>query len=154
MDRLVAGPFKRVESVRREADPMRNPKEYPELYVRFLVYFNVDRDYYECHEVMEELWLEEGRDPFYQGLLQVAVGLFHFRRENISGARKLFTSALSKLKPYPDRFRGIDLGRLRQEVEEYLERLKNYELQPFSFYDLNISIIDEDLRNRMEKGGA
>src|SRR5690606_41419457 len=63
-------------------------------------------------------WLEEGRNPFYQGLLQVAVGLFHFRRENINGAKKLFASALSKLQPYPDRYMGIDLGRLRREVED------------------------------------
>lgn len=133
---------------------MENPQTYPDRYIRFFIYFNIDRDYYECHEVMEELWLEEGRNPFYQGLLQVAVGLFHFRRENINGAKKLFASALSKLQPYPDRYMGIDLGRLRREVEEYLERLKNYESQPFAFYDLNISIIDEELRKRIQKGGV
>ncbi|MBO2532410.1 MAG: DUF309 domain-containing protein [Thermoactinomycetaceae bacterium] len=134
---------------------MESPRnEYPDQYVRFLVYFNIDRDYYECHEVMEELWLEEGRDPFYQGLLQVAVGLFHFRRENISGARKLFASALSKLRPYPERYMGIDLGRLRKDVEAYLKRLESYERTPFPYYDLNISIIDRDLRNRIHKGGA
>ena len=48
---------------------------------------------------------------------------------------------------------GIDLGRLRREVEEYLERLKNYESQPFAFYDLNISIIDEELRKADQKRG-
>ena len=134
---------------------MESPKkEYPDRYVRFLMYFNIDRDYYECHEVMEELWLEEGRDPFYQGLLQVAVGLFHFRRENISGARKLFASALSRLRPYPERYMGIDLGRLRKDVEAYLKRLESYERTPFPYYDLNISIIDRDLRNRIHKGGA
>lgn len=133
---------------------MENPQAYPDLYVRFLIYFNMDRDYFECHEVMEELWLEEGRDPFYQGMLQVAVGLFHFRRKNIEGAKKLFASALSRLEPYPDRFMGIDLGRLRQEVKVYLERLRNYETNPFPYYDLNIAIVDGDLRKRIKKGGA
>ena len=33
---------------------------YDEKFVHFIVLFNVDQDYFECHEVMEELWLEEG----------------------------------------------------------------------------------------------
>ena len=75
---------------RREANSDGSPRnEYPDEHAPFFGAFQIDRDYYECHEVMEELWLEEGGDPFHQGLLQVAVGLFHFRRENINGARKL-----------------------------------------------------------------
>ncbi|GJM74097.1 hypothetical protein HMSSN036_63130 [Paenibacillus macerans] len=61
---------------------------YEPLYVAYLVYFNRDRDYFECHEVLEELWLERDHDPLYKGLLQVAVGLFHARSGNVSGGRK------------------------------------------------------------------
>ena len=38
---------------------------YEPLYVAYLVYFNRDRDYFECHEVLEELWLERERDRRY-----------------------------------------------------------------------------------------
>ena len=61
---------------------------------------------------MEELWLEEGRNPLYQGLLQVAVGLYHHHNGNTSGSKKLLTLALEKLMAYPEEALGINLGRL------------------------------------------
>lgn len=117
---------------------------YDPLYVQFLHYFNRERDYFECHEVMEELWLEEGRDPLYQGLLQVAVGLYHARNTNISGAIKLLTGAVEKLERYPEHRLGIDLDKLIADSREYLERLQS-EGESFSFYDLDIVITDPQL---------
>ncbi|MDR6225949.1 putative metal-dependent hydrolase [Desmospora profundinema] len=119
------------------------------LFIRFLYHFNVDRDYYECHEVLEELWLEEGRDPLYQGLLQVAVALFHCRNGNLNGARKLFRQALDKLRNYPGESLGIDLARLRRKSEAYLADLERAGEAPFLFYDLDIEVVDPDLRKRL-----
>jgi uncharacterized protein len=118
---------------------------YDRLYVEFLYYFNEARDYFECHEVMEELWLEEGRNRLYQGLLQVAVGLYHHFNGNTSGSIKLFTAALDKLEHYPADALGIDLAKLTQDSRLYLEQLIQYKLRPFEPYDLNIVIQDEQL---------
>ncbi|CAH0117574.1 hypothetical protein PAE9249_00033 [Paenibacillus sp. CECT 9249] len=115
---------------------------YDPLFVQFIVYFNVKRDYFECHEVMEELWLEEGRDLLYQGLLQVAVALYHHRNGNISGATKLFRGAVEKLERYPERILGIELGLLLNDARAYLAKLERYEEAPFAHYDLNIVIAD------------
>jgi hypothetical protein len=122
---------------------------YDRLYVEFLYFFNVTRDYFECHEVMEELWMEQGRSPFCQGLLQVAVSLYHFRGGNRSGAVKLMTAAIDKLSPYPAATWGIDLGRLLEECREYLARLERYSSQPFEFYDLDIVITDPALEKEV-----
>ncbi|MDT2309670.1 DUF309 domain-containing protein [Paenibacillus larvae] len=46
---------------------MKTP--YNPLLIAFVYHFNETEDYFECHEVLEELWMEEGRDIFYQGLL-------------------------------------------------------------------------------------
>ncbi|WP_238323048.1 DUF309 domain-containing protein [Gorillibacterium massiliense] len=46
-----------------------NSREYDPLYIAFIWHFNGDRDYFECHEVLEELWLQENHDLLYQGLL-------------------------------------------------------------------------------------
>lgn len=119
--------------------------KYDRLYVQFLVYFNYRRDYYECHEVLEELWLEEGRSPLYQGLLQIAVGLYHHRNGNVSGSMKLFTAGLDKLGRYPSHSLGIDLAALIQESTEYLDKLKHVFDIPFEFYDLSIHILDASL---------
>ncbi|GGD55230.1 DUF309 domain-containing protein [Paenibacillus nasutitermitis] len=102
------------------ADEMR----YDERLVHFIVLFNVDEDYFECHEVMEELWLEEGRNTLYQGLLQAAVGLHHWRNDNFSGAVKLFAQAENKLAPYPPILLGLDLAMLRHDIAVVLAPLR------------------------------
>jgi predicted metal-dependent hydrolase len=119
---------------------------YSYLYLLFLYYFNFKRDYYECHDVMEELWLEEQRDKFLQGMLQIAVGLYHYRWNNVRGSILLFEGAIEKLTPYPDRVRGINLKKIRSEAVDYLHKLRKHEEEPFEFYDLTIEILDEELR--------
>ncbi|MBP1989234.1 DUF309 domain-containing protein [Paenibacillus eucommiae] len=118
---------------------------YDRLYVEFLYYFNEARDYFECHEVMEELWLEEGRNTLYQGLLQVAVGLYHHFNGNSNGSLKLFTAALEKLSPYPRDIMGIDLEKLLDDSRDYVERLQQYSSAPFEPYDLDIKVLDPNL---------
>jgi hypothetical protein len=126
-------------------------QRYDRLYVEFVYYFNVERDYFECHEVMEELWMEEGRAPLYQGLLQVAVGLYHYRNGNVSGAVKLFTTAVEKLEPQRPEVMGIDLARLVEDSRKYLLLLDRLPGEPFAFYDLDIRIIDPELHELVEE---
>ncbi|WP_240675764.1 DUF309 domain-containing protein [Ammoniphilus sp. CFH 90114] len=115
------------------------------LYIEYLYYFNEERDYYECHEVMEELWLLEGKNKLLQGLLQVAVGLHHFRNDNITGAIKLFEQAMAKhQEPWSGEL-GINKERLFHEVQMYLYKLYDYNNKPFPFYDLTIEITDPSL---------
>ncbi|CAG7650884.1 DUF309 domain-containing protein [Paenibacillus allorhizosphaerae] len=123
---------------------------YDRLYVQFIYYFNIARDYFECHEVLEELWLEEGRDPLYQGLLQVAVGLYHHQNGNVSGSIKLFTAALEKLEGHPAETLGIDLESLREQSRLYLQKLHRLQQEPFAFYDLDIRIVDPMLEEGVE----
>jgi predicted metal-dependent hydrolase len=123
---------------------------YAYQYLLFLYYFNIKRDYYECHDVMEDLWLEQQRDRFLQGLLQIAVGLYHFKWHNIPGAILLFEGAVEKLEPYPEVKEGIHLGKIREEANHYLIKLSSYEAQPFSYYDLSIEIIDPELQEMVD----
>ncbi|MUG65539.1 hypothetical protein CHH75_08815 [Paenibacillus sp. 7541] len=127
---------------------------YEPLYVAFLVYFNRDQDYFECHEVLEELWLKKDRDPRYKGLLQVAVGLYHFRNGNIRGGYKMLSSAAERLIPYAEDELGIRLGKLVGQVQDYAGRLADYEAHPFPYADLTIEIWDPKLRLAVEQAGA
>ncbi|MDB5054906.1 MAG: hypothetical protein JWM44_2956 [Bacilli bacterium] len=120
-------------------------KVYDPLYVQFIYYFNIERDYFECHEVMEELWLEEGRAPLYQGLLQIAVGLYHHWNGNVGGSIKLFSQGIDKLQHFPEHTLGIDLARIVTESREYVEKLLRIEQEPFEFYDLNLILLDPRL---------
>lgn len=115
-----------------------------ERYWAFISYFNTDRDYFECHEVMEELWLEEGRHPLLQGLLQAAVGLHHWGNDNLTGAVKLTEAGLAKLSPFGDVALGLDLARLREEMAITLALLTERPTDaPFRTYELVVT--DEPL---------
>ncbi|MBY9082461.1 DUF309 domain-containing protein [Paenibacillus sp. HN-1] len=126
---------------------------YDPLYVAYLVYFNRDRDYFECHEVLEKLWLATERNPLYKGLLQVAVGLYHFRDGNIRGARLMLESAEARLRDYPAETLGIRLDALLQEVRGYIRRLNSFDVKPFEYRDLTIPIVDENLRAAVAAAG-
>ncbi|WP_019424301.1 MULTISPECIES: DUF309 domain-containing protein [unclassified Paenibacillus] len=122
---------------------------YDCLYVQFIKLFNEKRDYYACHDVMEELWLEEGRKPLLQGLLQIAVGLYHFQNGNHRGAIKLLEAALDKLSLHPEYIMGIHLEKLRHDAGEMLALLlRSPELPPFC--DLTIVIADERLQQEVD----
>lgn len=71
---------------------------YPKAYLDYLYHFHCDRDYFECHEVLEEYWKEKDaaqREIHWVGLIQVAVGLYHHRRGNFKGALRMLQNAHS-----------------------------------------------------------
>ncbi len=92
---------------------------YPEAYVRFLAHYHGDRDFFECHELLEEYWKEHPSSPYrdeWVGLIQAAVGMYHYRRGNVAGAAKSFAGALRRGSPA--RLQGLGL-----DAERWLERL-------------------------------
>jgi|GEM_PF-559980 len=118
---------------------------YEPLYIDYLIYFNRDQDYFECHEVLEELWLEQDRDPFYKGLLQIAVGLYHFRNRNLRGGRMMLQSAVELLEHYPEHTGGIELGQLVEKVKKLVRGLTGPGAEDVPYRDLTIRIWDETL---------
>ncbi len=85
-----------------------------------------EREYFACHDVLEELWGETlGSDrDFYQGLLHAAVSLHHLSEGNPAGARKMHVSTLRYLASYGGSFEGVNLDRLRAELVACFESLK------------------------------
>lgn len=98
--------------------------DYEPLYLAGIEKFN-ECDYYESHELWEELWTDD-RGPsrkFYQGLIQVAVALFHFGNGNLRGARKLHGTARGYLEPYLPHHLGLDLTRFLGAFDDCLAEL-------------------------------
>jgi len=72
------------------------------------------REWFECHETVEDLWIgEEGevRD-FYQGLIQVAVALHHWQNGNFGGAVSLLRGGTEYLRRAADRCQWVDVAAL------------------------------------------
>jgi len=90
----------------------------PKEYQKGVRLFNEGR-YFECHDVLEELWTETFGEErsFYQGLIQAAVAMFHLENNNLGGAARMFEAACAKLRAYPPRYRGIDLRRFLEDLD-------------------------------------
>lgn len=96
------------------------------------------REFFACHDVLEELWNETLGDEreFYQGLIHAAVALFHFGEGNLGGARKMYGSALHYLAPYPPRYLGVDLQRLVSGLRTCFAEL----LEPHAAYPHGLTL--------------
>lgn len=84
---------------------------YPKEYYEFFICFN-EGDYYTCHDLLEELWMEDKTDLFFKGLLQMSVAIYHYEYGNVKGARLMMQAAHSYLQSYRPRHWGLDLEKV------------------------------------------
>jgi uncharacterized protein len=82
--------------------------------------------FFECHETLEEIWLEEHGEErrFYQGIIQIAAGYFKWEQGVPAGAIKLWHSGLEKLGPYTPAYLGINVESFVKAVQENLAELE------------------------------
>ncbi len=69
---------------------------YPKEYINFLVHFHGDRDFFECHEILEDYWKRtqpRNKKSILAGLILLAVSNYHHRRDNFPGAGKTLKKA-------------------------------------------------------------
>jgi hypothetical protein len=91
---------------------------------RGLAHFNA-RQFFEAHEVWEELWLceAEPEKTFLQGLIQLAAGFHHYGRGNLRGTKSLLAAGIVKLGGFPGDHRGIALVALRAAAQRWMKIL-------------------------------
>jgi len=82
--------------------------------------------FFECHETLEELWLEEHGDDrkFYQAIIQIAAGYYKLQQGVPVGSIKLWHMGLEKLAAYRPIFLGVNVDRLIDEVKKNLAELE------------------------------
>lgn len=95
------------------------------LFLQGIALFN-DRQFFECHEVLETLWNQEEGDKkqLTQGLIQLAVGYYHLLRDNRLGASKLLKKAYARLQPLAPNHSGLKLDSLLLAVEKTMSQLE------------------------------
>jgi predicted metal-dependent hydrolase len=89
---------------------------YPASFLQFTEKFNAG-EYYECHDLLEEIWMENKSDKFLQGLLQLAVGLYHLEYGNVKGAREMLGSARKYLSRYEPLHGGLDVEQIIRYIQ-------------------------------------
>ncbi len=132
---------------------------YPKAYLDYLYHFHCDRDYFECHEVLEEYWKEKDvadREMHWVGLIQIAVGLYHHRRGNFKGALRMLQNAHSIICKESAAINalGLDSGELVKLLEERMDCVrmgKAYSSLSLPIADPELQLSCEDMANKSRK---
>jgi len=97
------------------------PELEKKLYYEGIQLFN-EHEYFDAHEAWEDVWhMAWGiKHDFYQGLIQCAVALEHYRRSNPRGVVSLYKSYQPKFRDVPPRFMGLDVCEFLAAMEQVL----------------------------------
>ncbi len=105
-------------------------------YLGYFTCFNAGQ-YYEAHDVLEDLWLVDRADPesvFYKGLIQFAGAFVHLKkqsewplhpkhRERLAPAARLFKLAAKSLQPFAPNHRQLSIERVRGLCSDFSARI-------------------------------
>jgi predicted metal-dependent hydrolase len=99
--------------------------------------------FFECHETLEELWLEEHGEErrFFQAIIQIAAGYFKLQQQVPVGAVKLWRTGLEKLMAYQPVYLGMNVEALMQNVQANLASLESARARGAPTPDLEIPSI-------------
>lgn len=121
------------------------------LYVDYFAYFNKNQDYFECHEVLEEYWktLAPGdKSHVLVGLVQLATGMYHWRRGNTTGARRILIKAVRCLQAQAQHelLSVVHTESLQNNLTQALQQLE----QGAPFAPFTIRLTNEALQTRVD----
>jgi predicted metal-dependent hydrolase len=70
--------------------------------------------FFECHETLEDLWMDEPRPirRLYQGILQIGVAFHHLRKARYRPVCTLLARGSAYLKPFAPSCMGVDVAHL------------------------------------------
>ncbi len=103
----------------------------PEEFWQGIEQFNAGQ-FYACHDILEALWIDsiEPDKTFYQGILQIAVGLYHLGNRNRRGAMILLGEGSNRLRRYLPSYGGINVEELFTQSVDLLKTLQQESLEP------------------------
>lgn len=120
---------------------MRCCEEYPSRQLLLAVRQFNGKEWFECHETLEDLWIGESGEmrDFYQGILQVGVALHHWRNGNFRGAVSLFESGTGYLRKVRPVCQRVAVAELIQDADKVWSAL--IELGPGRMAELDPQLI-------------
>lgn len=119
---------------------------YPNEYILFLVHFHGDRDYFECHEILEEYWKQvdkANKQSIWVAFILLAVSCYHFRRGNYAGALKTIRKSLNIFQIQNKEMNKYGLHKNKLLMD--LKQLEKNIVHKRPFHELNLPIYDEQL---------
>ncbi len=108
-------------------------------------------EYFEQHETLEELWIDEPRElrRLYQGILKIGVGFYKLRLGNYRGTVNHLRGGIAYLQRFNDICLGVDVARLIREATEVLDGVVELGPDRLAEYDVwklpKVQVVTEDV---------
>ena len=103
-------------------------RQLPANYLGYFDCFNRGL-YYEAHDVLEELWLAQGKAGtnyhFYKGLIQLAGAFVHLQKNRLKPAAALFNLAETNLRQYPSPHEHLDVAAVLSLIDSWRKKLED-----------------------------
>lgn len=82
--------------------------------------------FYACHDTLEAIWMEAEtvEKPFYQGILQIAVGFYHLGNLNWRGGAILLGEGVHRLRRFEPIYKGIVVDDLVDQSADWLAQVQ------------------------------
>jgi predicted metal-dependent hydrolase len=117
---------KKSEKIAALIDSCRH-QDLPAHYLGYFECFNRQL-FYEAHDVLEELWLAEGKHGanygFYKGLIQFAGAFVHLQKNRLRPAAALFKLSQSYLEKFPSPHQRLAVARVIAVASEWTALLE------------------------------
>ncbi len=110
-------------------------RDLPAHYLGYFECFNRQL-FYEAHDVLEELWLAEGKHGanygFFKGLIQFAGAFVHLQKNRLRPAAALFKLSQTYLAKYPSPHEQLDVAQVLALAADWTRELeqKNFAGNP------------------------
>ncbi len=99
--------------------------------------------FFDCHETLEHLWMHDksAHRELIQGIIQVAVGYYHYARNNRVGALKLLNRGLERIKKFEPDGLHLNICKFSLEISANIDEIEKSD-QTSSCAPLNLPIIE------------
>ena len=110
-------------------------------FVHFITEFNETKDYFECHELLEDYWKEVSpRQKVHPlaALILLSTSMYHWRRGNFQGASKTMKSSIKRMKetiqsPF---FETLNTEQLLKDATQAYQSIQLH--KPFTAFQIGI----------------
>ncbi|KGX85967.1 DUF309 domain-containing protein [Pontibacillus litoralis] len=119
---------------------------YDQAYIDFLAHFHGTRDYFECHEILEEKWKQSiplDRQSILVGFIQLAVSMYHYRRCNKEGAKRTAHKAHNILRKHKAELPLYGFN--KQQMLSFIRTLIDHIENDAPYESVNLPIKDQRL---------
>lgn len=124
-------------------------------FVQFIKEFNGTKDYFECHELLEDYWKEvpqAGKNHPLTAFILLSTSMYHWRRGNITGAIKTMNGSIKRfVETSPSAYYDtIDYTKLMQDTTHSISLMKEKK----AFQQFTIELMNEQLERLVDALGT